>query len=168
MATKLCVCHSILPRCRKYSSRMWTTAIHAMKNPQGGVQHLSHTRTLQHIGPKTVTGLDGTSDPGVSFSMLTKILQFELLQTCMLVSRDPSHPTTPDKHYTPSTQSVREAISGKSSRHAIYSLAHSDRLPFTKSFPLPSFVLQGTVLNLSCNTKAESNILLAVHWRSSM
>ena len=35
VATKLCVCHSSPPRCRKCSSRMWTTAIHGMKSSNG-------------------------------------------------------------------------------------------------------------------------------------
>lgn len=52
------------------------------------------------------------SVPGVSFLMLTKIVQFELLQIRTLVPLDPSHPTSriaPNMHCTPSTQSVREA-----------------------------------------------------------
>lgn len=101
---------------------MWTTAIHAMKSPNGrssiSFAHANsmtcRTKNCHRIG-RQVQSCQPTcpfaaSVPGVTFMMLTKIVQFELLQIRM--SLDPSHPTihiARNKHYTPSTQSVREA-----------------------------------------------------------
>ena len=113
------------------AGKMWTTAIHAMKSPNGRssiyfAQANSMTyrtknchRLGRHVQSCQPTCPFAASVPGVTFLMLTKIVQFELL-----VSLDPSHPTphiAPNKHYTPSTQSVRGA--------------NIKNLPNTQSFP---------------------------------
>ena len=86
VATKLCVWHSSPPRCRKCSSRMWTTAIHGMKSPNGRSSiSFAHAKTITHrtknchrIG-RQVQSCQPTcpfaaSVPGVTFVMLTKIV----------------------------------------------------------------------------------------------